>query len=316
MKLRSAVIFFAALSSCAATAQEWPTKPIRVIVAYPAGSAADVMTRVLAARMSITLGQPVLVDNRPGANANLGIEVAAKAPPDGYTLLTSGGYVITNPMQESNLRWRTEELVPVARFTVGVNLLVSPAALPATTLKEFVSYAKANPGLPFGDAGTAAPQTLGLLMFKTVAGLEALQVSYKGGPPIVPDLFTGAVKAAILPSNVALASLQSGRIRALANTGDKRSALFPDVPTLAEEGYGSATVVSWQGFHVPSGTPAAIIRRLAEATGEAASQEDVKTRINGAGGEIAFLGTEDFKRFIAADEARWRNFMKTIPQNR
>jgi len=152
------------------------------------------------------------------------------------------------------------------------------------------------------------------MMLKTVAGLQALHVSYKGGPPIVPDLINGAVKVAILPSNVALASLKSGKLKALANTGDKRSAMFPDVPTLAEQGYGSATVVSWQGFHVPTGTPGAIIRRIAQATGEAASTGEVKTRIANAGGEIAFLDTEEFKRFLSEDEARWKNFMKTIPQ--
>lgn len=306
----------AALLVGAASGQDWPSKPIRIVVAYPPGSAADAMTRVIATRMAVTLGQPLVVDNRPGANANLGIEAAAKAPADGYTMLTSGGYVITNPMQEGNLRWRMEELMPVARFTIGVNFVVAPANLPAQSLKEFVQYAKANPGLPFADAGAAAPQTLGLMMLKTVAGLEALHVTYKGGPPIVPDLINGTVKVAILPSNVALSSLRAGRLNALANTGDKRSVLFPEVPTLAEEGYASATVVSWQGFHVPAGTPAHVVNRIAQATGEAAATAEVKTRILNAGGEIAFLDTDAFKVFLAEDEARWKLFMKTVPQGK
>jgi len=304
------------LACGAADAQEWPSKPIRIVVAYPAGSAADAMTRVLVTRMAVTLGQPLIVDNRPGANANIGIEAAARSAADGYTLLTSGGYVITNPMQEPNLRWRTEDLAPVARFTVGVNFVVVPASLPVKSLPEFIDHAKKNPGLPFADAGAAAPQTLGLQMLTTLARLEVLQVSYKGGPAIVPDLINGSVKVAILPLNVALASLRAGKLTALANPGEKRSVLFPDVPTLAEQGFDGATVVSWQGFHVPAGTPGEVVKRLAKAVGEAASAEEVRTRTEGAGGEIAFLDTDEFKRFLAEDEARWRNFMKTIPQSK
>jgi tripartite-type tricarboxylate transporter receptor subunit TctC len=312
--LRLTLAAAAWLVSAGAIGQTWPAKAVRVVVAYPAGSAADAMTRVMTTRMSVTLGQPIVVENRPGANANLGIEAVAKASPDGYTLLTSGGYVLTNQMLEAGLRWQPADLAPVSRFTVGINFVVAPASLAAKSLREFIQYAKANPGLPFADAGAAAPQTLGLEMLKTVAGLKVVQVTYKGGPLIIPDLINGAVNVAILPSNVALSSLRSGRLKALANTGEKRSALFPDVPTIAEEGYGAATVVSWQGFHVPSGTASEVIQKIAELTAEAAANGEVKSRIENAGGEVAFLGTRAFQEFLQEDAARWKLFMQTIPR--
>lgn len=310
--LRTLVVSAACLASGAASAQTWPAKLIRVVVPYPAGGAVDVMARVVTTRMSQDLGQPIVIENRPGANANLGPEAVAKAAPDGYTLLASATYLLTNPLLESNLRWQSSDFVPVARFTTSPNFVVAPASLPANSIKDFIALVKAKPGLPIADSGAGSPQTMAIEMLKTVAGLDVQQILYKGGPPIVPDLINGTVNMAVLPCNVVLSSLRSGRVKALASTSDKRSPLFPEIPTMAEEGYPAVTVVSWYGFHVPAGTPRDIIQRLSAATGAAAQTEDVKARTENVGGETSYLGTEAFHAFLAEDLVRWQRFVQAI----
>lgn len=307
-----ALVLSALVVAGVASAQSWPEKLIRVIVPYPAGGAVDVMTRVVTMRMSQDLGQPIIIENRPGANANLGPEAAAKSAPDGYTLLASATYLLTNPLLESGLRWQPGDFAPIARFTTSPNFVVAPISLPVKSLKDFIGYAKSKPGLPIADSGAGSPQTMAIEMLKTVAGLEVQQILYKGGPPIVPDLINGTVNMAILPGNVVLSSLRAGRVRALASTSDKRSPLFPDIPTMAEEGYPAVTVVSWYGFHAPAGTPREIIQKLSAATGAATQSEDVRSRTANVGGETSFLGAEAFEAFLGEDIVRWQRFVQAI----
>lgn len=310
--LRTLAVLGSLLTLGVADAQTWPAKPIRVVVPYPAGGAVDVMTRVVTTRLSQDLGQPIVIENRPGANANLGPEAVAKAAPDGYTLLASATYLLTNPLLESALRWQPGDFVPVARFTTSPNFILTPASLQTNSLRDFIAHAKAHPGLPVADAGSGSPQTMAIEMLKIVSALDLQQVLYKGGPPIVPDLINGTMNMAVLPCNVALSSLRSGRIKALASTSDKRSPLFPDVPTVAEEGYPAVTVVSWYGFHVPTGTPREIVQKLAAATGTATQAEEVRARTANVCGEISFLATEAFDGFLREDLARWQRFVQTI----
>lgn len=309
---RSIAILLAGLATLPAVAQTWPAKPVRVIVPYPAGGVVDIQTRAVALSMAADLGQPFLVESRPGANANIGAEAVARAAADGYTLLIAAPFILTNPLLESNLRWQPTDFAPVARFSVSPSFFVVPANSPAHSVKEFVEYARKNPGLQYGDGGPGTTQTMANEMFKAVAGLKLDAVAYKGAPPIVPDLINGLISMAIVPSTVAIPPIKAGKLRVLANVSDKRSPLLPDVPTIAEAGYPEVTVLSWYGFYAPAGTPPAIIARIVAAVRTAAATQEVRDRHANAGGETAFLGGPEFDRFLRDDKARWERFVKVI----
>jgi tripartite-type tricarboxylate transporter receptor subunit TctC len=302
------------VSSGTALAQGYPAKPIRVIVPYPVGGAVDVMTRLVTNHMAQTLGQPMVIDNRPGANANIGPEAAARSAPDGYTLLASATFLVVNPLLESGLRWSPRDFTPVARFTQAPNVLVVPASSSSRTVAEFVAAARGKPGLPAGDAGPGAPQTLAIDLLRHAANIELQSVGYKGSPPILADLISGQLAVSVLPLNVVASSVQGGRIRALASTSNRRSQLLPDLPTMAESGYPDVTVISWYGFHAPAGTAPDVIRRLSDAVAAAAADEATRTRTAGTGGEISYMDTETFRRFLDEDAARWSKAVQTIRQ--
>ena len=310
--VQSAIGLAIAVTSCAVTAQPYPNKPIRVIVPYPVGGAVDVMTRFVTNHMAQTLAQPIVIDNRPGANANIGPEAASRATADGYTLLASATFLIVNPLIETGLRWNPRDFVPVARFTQAPNVFVVPASSASKTIAEFVTAARAKPGMPAGDAGPGAPQTLALDLLRQAAGIELQSIGYKGSPPILADLISGQLATSVLPLNVVASSVQGGRIRALASTSNRRSQLLPDLPTMTESGYPDVTVISWYGFHAPAGTPAEVIRRLSDAVGAAGADEATRTRTATAGGEISFMDTETFRKFLDEDSARWAKAVQMI----
>lgn len=310
----AAAATLAALLATPSHAQGYPTKPIRVVVPYPVGGAVDIMTRLVTAHMQQTLGQPVLVENRPGANANLGPDHVASTPADGYTVLATATYLIANPLVEGDkLRWTPASFVPVARFTTAPNLFVVPGTSKLSSIRELVAAAKAQPRtLNYGEAGPGAPQTMAIEMLKTVAGIEMQPVTYKGSPPVIGDLVNETLTMSVLPLSVSMGAIQGGRIRAIASTSNQRSALLPDVPTMAEAGFPEVTVVSWYGFHVPKGTPQDVIAKLSAAVGAATSSEEVRTRTVGVGGEVAYLGTKAFEAFLREDHARWQKFVQAL----
>lgn len=306
------VTVLAALPYATASAQAWPAKPVKVIVPYAAGGVVDVQTRVVTTRMAADLGQPFIVEARPGANANIGAEAVARAPADGYTLLVTAPFLINNPLLEADLRWKPADFAPVARFTLSPSFVLVPASSPANSVKEYVALARAKPGLQFGDGGTGSTQSVATLILAAVADVKIEPVLYKGAPPIIPDLINGLISMAIIPSTVALPPVKSGKLRALANTSDRRSPLLPDVPTIAEAGFPEATVMSWYGFHVPAGTPREVIRRASDATRTATGAAEVRERAANAGGETAYLATEEFEKFLRADAERWERAVRII----
>lgn len=304
----------AAVFSTTVHAQAFPAKPIRVVVPYPVGGAVDIMTRLVSAHMQQTLGQPVIVENRPGANANLGPDHVANAPADGYTVLATATYLIANPLVEgATLRWSPASFVPVARFTTAPNLFVVPGTSKLQSIKDLVAAAKAQPrAFNYGEAGPGAPQTMAIEMLKTVAGIDMQAVTYKGSPPVIGDLVNETLTMSVLPLSVAMGAIQGGRIKAIASTSNQRSALLPDVPTMSEAGFPEVTVVSWYGFHVPKGTPDDVIVKLSAAVAAASTAEEVRTRTVGVGGEVAYLGTKDFETFLREDQTRWQKFIQTL----
>ena len=313
---RSTLAALAALAAAAAgpargqAAGAWPTRPVRVVVPYPAGGVVDVLTRAVTASMGPVLGQPVIVEARPGANANIGADAVATAAPDGHTLLVSASFLVNNPMIETGLRWKPSDFVPIARFALSPSYLVVPATSPARTVQELVELIRRSPGAQYGEGGAGSPQSMSTQMLATVAGLRIEPVLYKGAPPIVPDLIAGSLAFAVLPSTVAIPPVKSGRLRALANTSAKRSPGLPDVPTIAEAGFADATVLSWYGLHAPAGTPAAAIRRIDEAVAAAAGSAEVRERLEAAGGEAGYLGGADFVAFMAEEQKRWARFVQ------
>ena len=317
MKTSLARKFFCVFALTAAqwawAADPYPSKPIRVIVPYPAGGVVDVQARAITQRLAIELGQPVVVESKAGANGNIAAEFVARAPADGYTLMVTAPFLINNPLLETNLRWAPKDFVPVVRYSLSPSYFTVPASSPAKTLKEFVEMAKkAKPPLQFGEGGVGSTQSMANELFMKAAGITMEPVFYKGAPPIVPDLINNLVQSTILPSSVAYPQVTGGKLRALANISSRRSNQLPDVPTFTELGFASATALSWYGFHVPAGTPPEVIKKLEAAMAASAATAEVKERLVNAGGEEAFLGTADFVAFLKTDAEHWERIAKAI----
>ncbi|CAN1522831.1 PBP2_Bug_TTT domain containing protein [Burkholderiaceae bacterium] len=293
--------------------ESYPSKPVKVIVPYPAGGVVDLQTRAMTQGLSTELGQPVLVDSRPGANGNIAAEAVARSPADGYTLLVSAPYLINNPLNENNLRWAPKDFVPLARFSVSPSFMCVPTASPARTVRDYVDMARrAKPMLQFGDPGSGTTQTMSVQILKSTAGIEIEGIAYKGAPPLAIDLINNAFSMSVLPSSVAYPHIKSGKLRALATTSSARYALLPDVPTIAEAGYPEATVLSWYGIHVPSNTPVAVMRKLEAAIKAAVQKADTQNQLVSAGGEAAYLGTDDFNRFVVSDGQMWERINRML----
>ena len=291
----------------------YPSRPIKVIVPYPAGGVVDLQTRAMTQGLSSELGQPVVVESRPGANGNIAAEAVARAPADGYTLLVSAPYLINNPMLETSLRWAPKDFVPVARFSMSPSFMCVPAVSPARTVREYVEMARrAKPSLQYGDPGAGTTQTMTVEILKSIAGIDIEGIPYKGAPPIAVDLMTNTFSMSVLPSSVAYPHVKSGKLRALATTSSARSAQLPDVPTIGEAGFPEATVISWYGLHAPANTPVAVMRKLEAAIKAAVQKADTQTRLVSAGGEAAYLGTDEFTRFVASDGQMWEGINRML----
>ncbi len=293
--------------------EAFPSKPVKVIVPYPAGGVVDLQTRAMTQGLASELGQAVVVDARPGANGNIAAEAVARSPADGYTLLVSAPYLINNPLIENNLRWAPKDFVPLARFSMSPSFMCVPTASPARTVREYVEMARrAKPMLQFGDPGSGTTQTMSVEILKSTAGIELEGIAYKGAPPLAIDLINNTFSMSVLPSSVAYPHVKSGKLRALATTSSSRSLQLPDVPTMAEAGYPEATVISWYGLHAPASTPLAVMRKLEASIKAAVQKADTQNRLVSAGGEAAYLGTEEFTRFITNDSQMWERINRML----
>lgn len=312
-RLLALALPLAALAAApAALAQAWPSKPIKIVVNFPPGGAADQLARAIGQPLSESLGQPVVVENRGGANGNIGGEVVAKSAPDGYTLLmSSGGMVSVNPHLYSKMSFDpAKDLVPVASAArIAVYLMVKPA-VPASNVQEFIRYVKANPGkLSFGSPGTGSSPHLAAEMMKSQAGLFAVHVPYRGAAPALQDLLAGQLDFHFDPG-IGLQHAKSGRLKLLAVGSMKRSPLFPDVPTLHESGLKNFDADTVFGFYAPAGTPADVVARLNTEINKILGTKALQDRVVALGGEALPLTPAQFGAKAMEDSKRFGAIIK------
>ncbi|MGC1175876.1 Bug family tripartite tricarboxylate transporter substrate binding protein [Polaromonas sp.] len=296
----------------AAHAQTWPTKPVKVIVNFPPGGAADQLARAIGTPLAKALGQPVVVENRGGANGNIGGEAVAKASADGYTLLmSSGGMVSVNPHLYPKMSFNpAKDLVPVAAAARVLVFLEVKPSMPVNNVKEFLAYVKANPGkLSFGTPGNGSSPHLAAEMMKAQTNTFAVHVPYRGAAPAMQDLLGGQLDFMFDPG-IGLQHVKAGKLKLLAVGSAKRSPLFPDVPTLEEAGLKGFDADTWFGFYAPAGTPAEVVGRLNREINKILGSQAVKDRIMAIGGVPAPMSPSDFNMRASIDGARFGALIK------
>jgi tripartite-type tricarboxylate transporter receptor subunit TctC len=297
-----------------AGAQAFPNKPLRLIVNFPPGGAADVMGRAIGQAMSESLKQPVIVENRPGANGNVGADAVAKSPGDGYTLLmSSGGAITVNPFIYAKMPFDADkDLVPVASVARVLVFLVTHPSVPANNVAEFIAYAKANPGkLSYGSAGSGSSPHLAGEMFKRQAKFEATHVPYRGAAPALTDLLAGTVQFMFDPGP-GLRHAKEGKLKLLAVGSPKRSAQVPDTPTMAEAGMAGFDADTVFGIYAPAGTQAPVVALLHAEVNKALANPKVLEVIRGIGGEVMAVGRNEFIERQRADRERFGAFIREI----
>jgi tripartite-type tricarboxylate transporter receptor subunit TctC len=296
-----------------ARAQTYPTRPIQVIVPFAGGSASDVVTRIMLQEMSKSLGQPFVVDNRPGAGGNTGTAAATKAAPDGYTLVMStSGPLAANKTLFKTLGYEPEkDLAPISLFAILPNVIVINSKLPPKTLTEFIAYAKAHPKeLNYGSVGVGSSQHLAGAFFEQIAGIQLTHVPYRNIAQYTPDFIAGQVPLGFqfLPNVLGL--LSGGNARALAVTSSKRMTALPDVPTAAEAGVKNYETFGWLALLAPAGTPKQIIDKIYKVLAEAIKEPTVKRRFLEQGAEPVSPGPEELAKFMASESVKWRDIIE------
>lgn len=305
-RLLLAVAFTATAGSALAA---YPDRPIRIVVGFPAGQATDVIARVAARKLQDALGQPVIVDNKPGAAGIIGTEAVVKAVPDGYTLLVgSSGPLAINPSLYSKLSYQPlRDLAPIAELAkVPLFLAVNPA-FPAQTAADLVKEAKARPGkINYASSGSGVTSHLTMELFKHAQGINMVHVPYKGSPAAVTDLISGQVSAMVDTGPALLPHMRSGRVRVLAVASKNRNPAAPDVPTMAEAGLGAFEAPAWIGIAAPKGTPPEVIETLHKALVSAwRDAADVRETLNGLGAEPVLTRPDEFARYIKDEIDKW-----------
>jgi tripartite-type tricarboxylate transporter receptor subunit TctC len=301
-----------ALLPATTSAQTWPTRAVRIIVPFAAGGSVDILARLIAPRMSESLGVPVIVDNRAGGGAAIGAEAVAKAPPDGYTLLLTPNALAIMPSLQRSLGFDpVRDLAPLTLLASTDLVLVASSRLQAGTLAEMVAVAKAKPGsLNYGSTGVANPLHLSMEMLKVAAGIDIVPIPYKGDAPLGSALLAGEVDLAVLTVAAAQPGIRARWLRPLGLTGAVRSASLPEVPTLAEQGFAGFDTGSWQGLFVPTGTPSEAMQRLHRAAIAAIEPAEVRERLRSLGQTPVGSTPEAFATRFRADVARFATIVQ------
>ena len=306
-------LLLAALAPSPAAAQAYLAKPIRIIVSYPAGGANDIVARSVGQKLTDLLGAGIVVDNRSGAGGTIGADVAAKAPPDGYTLLMAAGAHTLAPSLYSKLPYDiVRDFAPVSISAKSTYLLVVHPSVPANSVKELIALARAKPGgLNYASSGIGAPPHLAGEMFNTLANVKLVHVAYKGDTPAIADLLGGHVDLAFLAVSATSPHIKAGKLRALAVTGAQRTPVLPELPTIAEAGgLKEFDISTWWGLIAPAGTPADAVTKLSAAMAKIAAMPDIKTRFGELGVEAAANTPEQFSAFIKSEIQKFARLAK------
>ncbi len=296
-----------------ARAQSYPNKPLRIMVPFPPGGSTDVMARSLAVELTKSLGQPVVVENKAGANGNIGSAEVAKAAPDGYTLLLSG--VGTNAINHSlyptmpydSLR----DFEHITLLAEGPNVLIVNPNFPVKSVPELIAMAKAEPGkLNYGSNGNGSSGRLAMEMLRQATGIDMVHVPYKGGGPSMQALLANEVPMLFTNQDAALPQVKAGKVRAIGVASEKRNPAYPDVPTIAEQGITGFSAVSWFGLSAPAKTPPEIVKRLNAEAVKAINQPEFRARLEGNGFVVVGSTPEQFRAFVTSENAKWGKAVK------
>ena len=302
----------ATLAAIAAGAAEYPNRPIRLVVPFAAGGGGDAIARPLAERLSEILGQRVVIENKGGANGNIGAAEVAKAEPDGYTLLFANSSLPISASLYKKLPFDIDkDFTPVALASISASVLVVHPSVPAKSVSELVQLAKAQPGkLSFGSAGVGSTMHLAAELFKTMAKVDMAHVPYRGAGPVIADLIGGHIAVVFINIPPVLSNIEAGTVRPLAVTTKARSAVLPNTPTLDESGLSGYQSTTWYGVMGPAGLPAEVVERLNRAVREAVTSEELRTRLTKLGSEPSPGSPETFAAFLKQDVKDWAEIIK------
>jgi tripartite-type tricarboxylate transporter receptor subunit TctC len=307
------LLAFLAVPGVSLAQENFPSRPIRIVIPYAAGSVADVFARIVAQNMSAQWnGASIVVESKSGANGSIAAEEVARSAPDGYTWLLVTTFFTASPSLYTNLRWDPlRDFTAVGQICRAPNFFVVPTSLPVKSVAEFVALAKAKPGtLNYSHPGKGSTGHLGFELFKRLAGIDVTGVGYRGYPQMVPDIASGLITATFLSANQALGQVQTGAIRIIGTINDGRTKYFPDVPTLAEQGFAEAQVTPWFGVVLPAATPQPVVERISKALDVALATADVREKLDTAGCEPKSAPLAQFSDIIKADVALWAKVVK------
>jgi len=296
-----------------ALAQAYPTKPVRMVVPFPPGGSLDIAGRLIAQKLSEAWGQTVVVENKPGAGGNIGADLVAKSPPDGYTILLGAlsTHAVNPSLYKSMPYDAAKDFAPITLIAVTPNVLVVNASSPVNNVKEFIAYAKANPGkLSFGSGSNGSAGHLAGELFKVETGTDAVHIPFKGGAPATQALLAGDTQFMFDNLANAMAQVKAGKLKALAVTTAKRSPLVPDLPTMAEAGLPGFDISTWYGFFAPAGTPPAIVAKWNAEVTKILNSSDVRAKFVADGAEPSPNTPEQFTQMIAAELAKYAKLVK------
>jgi tripartite-type tricarboxylate transporter receptor subunit TctC len=313
LRTLAAAVAAAVVSPAFAASGEWaPSKPVRMIVGFPPGGATDLVARQIAPKMGQGLGRQVIVDNRPGANGVISNELIMRADPDGHTIgFGHIGTLVISPAIQKVPYNVYKDLAPVGMVVSLQNIIVVTPSLPAKSVKDYVALAKSKPGsMLFGSSGNGSPGHLAAVLLESMSGANLTHVPYKGGGPMITDLVGGQIPSAFAVISTGLPHVRSGKVRALAVTGEKRAVAAPDVPTVAESGYKGYAATNWYGMLAPAATPPAAIERLNREMNAALKSPDVVNSLKDSGIDAAPTTPADFFKFVQSEEKKWAPIIK------
>jgi tripartite-type tricarboxylate transporter receptor subunit TctC len=309
--LATATGLLLALTPTLAVAQDYPTRPVRLIIPFPPGGSNDVVGRMIATKLTDQLGKQVVVDNRAGAGGVVGTEIASKAAPDGYTLLVISIAHAVNPWLYKLPYDPIKDFTPIGIMASGPNVMVVHPDLPVKSVKELITLAKSKPGdIQYASAGVGSFQHLGGELFKLEAGVDLLHVPFKGGGPAMIDVIGGHTKVMFSSLVQTTPHIKSGKLRALGTGGAKRSPILPDVPTIDEAGVPGYLGVNWWGIIAPAGTPQAVIDRVSKALNAVQDNPDVQAQFTNEGAEIVKMSSTEFGAFMVKEMNKWERVVK------